>query len=604
MDPRIQDTLNDVLLKRDHDSVDDFEHLGHDGSPDDRSEQQQQQQQQQQQPPPPPTLPHPIDAPRVDDLLHIGDSFQPLDSVLPSALLDTEAKPVPATPPPSADFDKCTAMAQSSDPFQQPLDPVDPKLASMTFVETERAYRHQFDDDDDDDNDDEDENDNDDNDNEEDEIRLQPPLLPISTANTVQPASDHRDFLLSSSTKAPTDSEIQPIEERDDFAATLLTDYEKRHERDVNLPPSSINVDDNVRSSVLPAPDKSPLIDFLGDDGESSSSSREDKVKNIADDDSWNVVERTDLKREQARAFEPPTKPLPPLPKEARYETSSSDFSTAAETGHIGARPSPPLPLSQQIAESKHDSVIKRRELPKPKETDHSVSSRAPPIGKKKQEIEIAPKEIFRDMGLDAWFNPERLNPKVAALIYWRDPKKSGIVFGTILGVLLSLAYFSLISVLAYMSLLALSGTILFRIYKTVLQAVQKTSDGHPFKDILDLDLALPAEKVHEVADVAVAHANAAVSELRRLFLVEDFVDSLKFGVLLWCLTYVGSWFNGMTLIIIGVVALFTLPKVYETNKEQIDQNLALVQAKINEITAKVKAAIPLGKKAEPTKEE
>lgn len=57
---------------------------------------------------------------------------------------------------------------------------------------------------------------------------------------------------------------------------------------------------------------------------------------------------------------------------------------------------------------------------------------------------------------------------------------------------------------------------------------------------------------MHEVADVAVAHANAAVSELRRLFLVEDFVDSLKFGVLLWCLTYVGSWFNGMTLIIIG----------------------------------------------------
>ncbi|XP_015436449.1 PREDICTED: reticulon-1-A isoform X4 [Dufourea novaeangliae] len=190
-----------------------------------------------------------------------------------------------------------------------------------------------------------------------------------------------------------------------------------------------------------------------------------------------------------------------------------------------------------------------------------------------------------------------------AALIYWRDPKESGAVFGGILSVLLSLAYFSLISVLAYLSLLVLTGTIAFRIYKTVLQAVQKTSDGHPFKDILELDLTVPAEKVHEVADVAVAHANAAVSELRRLFLVEDFVDSLKFGVLLWCLTYVGSWFNGMTLIIIGVVALFTLPKVYETNKTQIDQNLALVHGKINELTAKVKAAIPLGKK-EPTKEE
>ncbi|XP_029041378.1 reticulon isoform X4 [Osmia lignaria lignaria] len=202
-----------------------------------------------------------------------------------------------------------------------------------------------------------------------------------------------------------------------------------------------------------------------------------------------------------------------------------------------------------------------------------------------------------------AWFNPDRLNPKVAALIYWRDPKKSGAVFGCILGVLLSLAYFSLISVLAYLSLLVLTGTIAFRIYKTVLQALQKTSDGHPFKDILELDLTLSAEKVHEVTVVAVAHANATVSELRRLFLVEDFVDSLKFGVLLWCLTYVGSWFNGMTLIIIGVIALFTLPKVYETNKAQIDQNLALVHGKINELTAKVKAAIPLGKK-EPTKEE
>lgn len=37
-----------------------------------------------------------------------------------------------------------------------------------------------------------------------------------------------------------------------------------------------------------------------------------------------------------------------------------------------------------------------------------------------------------------------------------------------------------------------------------------------------------------------------------RLFLVEDLVDSLKFGVLLWCLTYVGACFNGITLIILG----------------------------------------------------
>ncbi|OAD56034.1 Reticulon-1 [Eufriesea mexicana] len=202
------------------------------------------------------------------------------------------------------------------------------------------------------------------------------------------------------------------------------------------------------------------------------------------------------------------------------------------------------------------------------------------------EEVEIACRS-FCTMGIGAWFNPDRLNPQVAALIYWRDPKKSGPVFGCILGVLLSLAYFSLISVLAYSSIFVLICTNAFRIHNIVLQAIQKTSDGHPFQKILEMDLTLPADKVHEVADVAIAHFNAGVSELRRLFFVEDFIDSWKFGIFLWCFTYVGSWFNGMTLIIIGVVALFTLPKVYETNKAQIDQNIAVVKSKLNEITTK-----------------
>lgn len=68
----------------------------------------------------------------------------------------------------------------------------------------------------------------------------------------------------------------------------------------------------------------------------------------------------------------------------------------------------------------------------------------------------------------------------------------------------------------------------------------------------MEYDLSLPKDKVKEISEVAVSHLNAAASELRRLFLVEDLVDSIKFGVLLWCLTYLGSWFNGMTLIIIG----------------------------------------------------
>lgn len=68
------------------------------------------------------------------------------------------------------------------------------------------------------------------------------------------------------------------------------------------------------------------------------------------------------------------------------------------------------------------------------------------------------------------------------SLIYWRDVKKSGVVFGIGMAVLLAMSMFSLISVFAYLSLMTLLGTISFRIYKTVMSAVQKTSEGHPFK--------------------------------------------------------------------------------------------------------------------------
>jgi len=196
-----------------------------------------------------------------------------------------------------------------------------------------------------------------------------------------------------------------------------------------------------------------------------------------------------------------------------------------------------------------------------------------------------------------AWFQPDQLDPRVVELIYWRDVKKTGITFGSLLVVLLSLAYLSLITVVAYTSLALLTGTIAFRVYKNIMQAIQKSGEGHPFKEFLELDTSLPSDKVHEATDVIVGQINSTVGELKRLFLVEDLVDSVKFGCLLWCLTYVGAWFNGLTLVILAVVSLFSLPKVYEQNQAQIDQYVGLVRSQVNDVMGKVKAALPIGTK-------
>ncbi|KAG7167129.1 Reticulon-3-like [Homarus americanus] len=185
----------------------------------------------------------------------------------------------------------------------------------------------------------------------------------------------------------------------------------------------------------------------------------------------------------------------------------------------------------------------------------------------------------------------------VVDLIYWKDVKKTGVVFGGFLALFISLAYVSFISVLSYTSLTVLSVTIIYRVYKNIMQAIQKSQDGHPFKNLLELDTDLPLEKVHDASDAFVNWWNPKFTEVKRLFLVEDLVDSVKFGCLLWCLTYVGSWFNGLTLVTLATVALFTLPKVYEQNKTQVDQYMGLVKNQVNDVMSKVKAALPIGNK-------
>jgi len=70
----------------------------------------------------------------------------------------------------------------------------------------------------------------------------------------------------------------------------------------------------------------------------------------------------------------------------------------------------------------------------------------------------------------------------VLDLIYWRDTKKTAVVFGSMLVLLLSLALFSVLSVVAYLSLVTLTITVSYRIYRSTLSSLRKTGEGHPFQ--------------------------------------------------------------------------------------------------------------------------
>ncbi|XP_075452076.1 reticulon-4 isoform X6 [Ascaphus truei] len=188
---------------------------------------------------------------------------------------------------------------------------------------------------------------------------------------------------------------------------------------------------------------------------------------------------------------------------------------------------------------------------------------------------------------------------KVVDLLYWRDIKKTGVVFGASLFLLLSLTVFSIVSVTAYIGLALLSVSISFRIYKGILQAIQKSEEGHPFQSYLESNVAVSEELVQKYCNVTLSHINCTIKELRRLFLVEDLVDSLKFAVLMWVFTYIGALFNGLTLLILALISLFSVPVIYERHQTQIDHYIGLINKSVKDTSAMIVSKIP-GLKRKP----
>jgi len=181
----------------------------------------------------------------------------------------------------------------------------------------------------------------------------------------------------------------------------------------------------------------------------------------------------------------------------------------------------------------------------------------------------------------------------VLDLIYWKDIKKSAAVAASSLLLLIALSIFSVLTVVSYISLTVLTVTFSYAVYKRTLAAVQKSNEGHPFGQYLEMDLSISPEKAQEYAEIISSYMATYVGELRRLVLVEDMIDSIKFGIFLWVMTYVGAWFNGLTLLILGLVSMFSLPKTYEVYQEQIDAYLALAQDQVKGIMAHLKKQMP-----------
>ncbi|XP_029026619.1 reticulon-2a isoform X4 [Betta splendens] len=173
---------------------------------------------------------------------------------------------------------------------------------------------------------------------------------------------------------------------------------------------------------------------------------------------------------------------------------------------------------------------------------------------------------------------------KVMELIYWKDMERTGMVLTGLVVGLLALFQLSIITVLSTVSLAVVCFTISVRIYYQLLYVLSWGDGVHPFKSYLDLDISFSGEQAELYMQKAIVMALSAADALKRLFFVANLLDSIKFLALMYLVTFLGDLCNGLTLLIIGVIALFSLPLFYRQRQEYVDSVLAKVQAQVENI--------------------
>merc|ERR1712029_836303 len=118
----------------------------------------------------------------------------------------------------------------------------------------------------------------------------------------------------------------------------------------------------------------------------------------------------------------------------------------------------------------------------------------------------------------------------------------------------------------------------------------EQDSRRHPFKQYFNVDVTLPVEQVRELVLIVTRHLNMALAIAKSSIMVENVAQSLKFAGGMYALTYIGKMFNGLTLIIIAWVTIFSAPKIYRENQEKIDEALLPIKEKVDDLLVKLKA--------------
>eukprot|EP00270_Netrium_digitus_P016559 TRINITY_DN595_c0_g1_i1.p1 TRINITY_DN595_c0_g1~~TRINITY_DN595_c0_g1_i1.p1 ORF type:complete len:222 (+),score=28.39 TRINITY_DN595_c0_g1_i1:89-754(+) len=161
---------------------------------------------------------------------------------------------------------------------------------------------------------------------------------------------------------------------------------------------------------------------------------------------------------------------------------------------------------------------------------------------------------------------------KVADVILWKQLKLSVGILGTVtfIWLLFEKSGYTLLTLVSNTLLVLVSAIF---VWAQTAYVLNRSPPPVP-------ELKLSEETVQKFATILRVEVNRALASAHSIALGRDYKKFASVIAMLWALSYIGSWFNFLTLIFFGVVLVFTVPFFYDKNEDRVD---ALVQKALDE---------------------
>lgn len=178
------------------------------------------------------------------------------------------------------------------------------------------------------------------------------------------------------------------------------------------------------------------------------------------------------------------------------------------------------------------------------------------------------------------------LYPKVSEVVHWRDPVRSGLIFGIINFFYFLVTYgdYTFLTITSYLLLVLLGACFGYSNY-VVLKAswLQGKQVPNPFVSLFEnRDFRITRQDAEPHFKTVLDLVNAVVQRFREVFFCTNVLLSLKYAAAFWFSAVLGKWFSEITLLYLVALGAFAWPRLYEEKHTEIDQYVGIAKTQAN----------------------